>query len=165
MRFDVVEATALRDVAFRVPLRLVEALFEEEDLAVLGLLKRLFSGAGLALRALAETFRFRLVDDVFFAAEAVEELFTKRTGFFAREAVVEEGFRFFDDAMVRYSSLHFGRSHPPAPPRATARFGFWGLSRSRLRWQTLASGSLPAMGRGDFRTHRAARFRPGVRYA
>lgn len=95
MRFDVVEATALRDVAFRVPLRLVEARFEEEDLAVLGLLKRLFLGAGPALRALAETFRFRLVEDVFFAAEAVEELFYKAHGFLRPRSGRRRRFPFF----------------------------------------------------------------------
>ena len=29
------------------------------------------------------------------------EVFTKRTGFFARDAVVEAGFRFFDEAILK----------------------------------------------------------------
>lgn len=95
-RLEVVEAAAFLPAGFREPIRLLEVRAEGEDV-----LLRDFLGAAEALRAFAVTVRFRPVEAVCFLEDADEEPLTKRTGFFARDAVVEEGFRFFDDAMVR----------------------------------------------------------------
>lgn len=99
-RLEVVEATARREAAFRVALRLVAARFAFDDFVVPVLVARVFLGAGVTFRVFAATVRFRLDEAAFFLEDVEEELFTKRTGFFAREAAVEEGFRFFDDAIV-----------------------------------------------------------------
>lgn len=102
---ETVEATAFRDLAFRWGEVFREPDFlavEADDLAV---------AFRVALRPVAPTvFLVGLLvlaeraarREVFDDDVVEDELLTKRTGFFAREAVVEVGFRFFEEAMVRY---------------------------------------------------------------
>ncbi|MGB1049903.1 MAG: hypothetical protein ACPG3U_09480 [Rhodothermales bacterium] len=99
-RFEVVEATAFRDAGFRELVFLPDVRAAAEDVLLRG-----FCGAGEAFLAFAVTVRFRLVEADDFLEDADEEPLTKRTGFFARDAVVEEGFRFFDDAIVEWSAV------------------------------------------------------------
>ncbi len=120
MRWDVLEATARRDEAFRAELVFLVVRFEAVDF-LSGELFAVFSfvvvrfvvellAERLSATVLAATVFFadlRVCVGVFEVRERElerlfveeEEPFTKRTGFFARDAVVEEGFRFFDEAI------------------------------------------------------------------
>jgi hypothetical protein len=101
-RREDVEATARRDVAAREA-----GFFPEEDVERDVAFR--VPVRGVAFTAfLAEPFPFderavrrEVLDADFDADRAAPELLTKRTGFFARDAVVEEGLRFFEEAMIR----------------------------------------------------------------
>lgn len=105
------EATARRDVALRDVLAL-RAVFEvravldlpaaaDGRVELLWLAALEFDAFTRLLDALTRLVRFEAVVPFFATGFGVEELFTKRTGFFARDAVVEEGFRFFDEAILK----------------------------------------------------------------